>query len=400
MGNVRSIFFLAIALDFATAGTLCVRAIHAQAPTATSARQLGAVKAMEGNALTIVTKDGTVTVSVATDASVLQLAPGSTDLKTAQPARMSDIAVGDKVLTGKAGDTATASRVIVMKSGDIAARNAAEQADWQKRGFSGLVKAIDGGVITVTAGSRTVKVTTTPRTVFRRYAADSIKFQDSVAGMSADVHAGDQLSARGDKSADGSDVAADEVVTGSFTNLSGLLTAVDAVAGTVSFRDLTSKKQVTVKITANADLRKLPAQAAAMIASRPGGASGGTPSATPAGGPPASASPPGARVASSGRPAGSGNPDGPGGMPGGSARAGMDLSRMLSRLPAGTVADLKAGDAVMVVASPTATASSFTAITLLSGVDALLTAAPGSQPITLSPWSLGAPDAGGAGGPQ
>jgi hypothetical protein len=77
----------------------------------------------------------------------------------------------------------------------------------------------------------------------------------------------------------------------------------------------------------------------------------------------------------------------------------MDLSRMLARLPEQKITDLKKGDAVMIVASPNSSANTFTAITLLSGVDALLTAPPGEQPITLSPWNLGAPDTGG-GGPQ
>jgi len=74
----------------------------------------------------------------------------------------------------------------------------------------------------------------------------------------------------------------------------------------------------------------------------------------------------------------------------------MDLSRMLARLPTVSVADLKNGDAVMIVASPGA--DSFTAITLLSGVEALLTAPAGQAPITLSPWNMSTPEAGG--GPQ
>jgi hypothetical protein len=76
----------------------------------------------------------------------------------------------------------------------------------------------------------------------------------------------------------------------------------------------------------------------------------------------------------------------------------MDLSRMLARLPTGSVADLKTGDAVMIVASPGA--DSFTAITLLSGVEALLTAPAGQAPITLSPWNIGGAPEGGGGGPQ
>ena len=336
--------------------------MRAQQPAA-PARQLGQVKSIDGATLTVVTKDATVTVPVAADATVLQLAPGSTDLKTAQPAKLSDIAVGDKVLTGKAGDTATATRVILMKSGDIAARNASEQADWQKRGTSGLVKSVAGPLVTVSAGSRTVTVDTTPKTVFRRYAPDSVKFQDATSSSLDQIKAGDQVSVRGDKSADGLTITADEVVSGSFANLSGVLTAVDPATGTVSLQDLTTKKPVTVKLTANADVRQLPAQAAAMFAARNKPAEGGA----PAGGPPAGGAP------------GAG---GPGGAGGGRARAGMDLSRMLARLPTQTVADLKKGDAVMIVASPNGSANTFTAITLLSGVDALLTAPPGQQPIT------------------
>ncbi len=75
---------------------------------------------------------------MADGARILQLAPGSTDLKTAQAIALTDIAAGDRVLVnGKAGDDAssfTASRVILMKSSDIAQKHEAEQADWQKRG--------------------------------------------------------------------------------------------------------------------------------------------------------------------------------------------------------------------------------------------------------------------------
>jgi hypothetical protein len=359
---------------------------RAQAPTAavSAVRQAGQVKSIDGSRLTITTAAGVqVTVPVAADATVLQLPPDSKDLKAATPAKLSDISVGDRVLTGKNGDTAAATRVIVMKSGDIAARNQAEQADWQKRGSSGLVKAVSGTSLSVAEGPTTVTVVTTPKTIVRRYAADSVKFQDATPGKLEQVHAGDQISVRGDKSEDGLTITAEELVAGNFTNLSGILTAVDAAAGTVSFKDLTTKKLVTVKVTANADVRTLPAQAAAMFAGRNTPGAGGAGAGTGAGG-------------AGGRAPG-GPPTGSGG--GGRARAGMDLSRMLARLPTTTVADLKAGTAVMVVASPSVSADSYTAITLLSGVEALLTAAPGAQPITLSPWSLGAPE-GGGGGPQ
>ena len=353
--------------------------MQAQAP-ASAVRVSGTVKTNDGTTLTVVKADGAaVPVPVAPDAAILQMAPGATDIKSAQPVKLTDIVVNDKVITGKPGDTTTASRVIVIKSTDIAAKNQAEQADWQKRGSGGIVKSVDGPVITISSGAKTIKIDTTANTTFRRYASDSIKFQDAKPGALADVRTGDQLTVRGDKSPDGASVAAEEVVTGAFANLSGVLTSVNASAGTVSFKDLTTKKAVTVKVTANSDLHRLPATMAARFTGGGAGANGG--------GAPGAGSPGGG----GGQGAGAG---------GGRARAGADLSRMLTRLPAEAVADLKNGDAVMIVASPDKAGEGYTVITLLSGVEALLTAPAGAAPITLSPWNISAPEGGGGAGPQ
>src|ERR1700733_26624 len=124
------------------------------APAAAAARQIGTVTAIAGSNLSLKTDAGqAVVVSVADGARILQLAPGSTDLKTAQTIALTDIAVGDRVLvSGKAGDTAAAfaaSRVILMKSTDIAQKHELEQADWQKRGTGGIVSAVSGDSLTV-----------------------------------------------------------------------------------------------------------------------------------------------------------------------------------------------------------------------------------------------------------
>ncbi len=360
------------------------------APAATAAspaRQLGTVKSIDGNNVTLVTAAGAqVTVPVDPAAKVLQLPPGSTDLKAATPAAFTDIGVGDRIVTGKPGDTASASRVILMKSSDISARRQAEQADWQRHGSGGLVKSVDGPAITISAGARQIKVDTTATTIFRRYAADSIKFEDARPGQLADIHPGDQLSVRGEKSADGTSIKADEVVTGTFSNLSGAIASIDAAAGTITLKDLTTKRSVTIKVTSNSDLRKLPPQAAAAFAARNNPAAG------------VSAAP--EATAATARPAGAGSAAGSG-APGSRARAGMDLSRMLARLPAEPLADLKSGDAVMIVASPSSD-SAFTAITLLAGVEPLLSAnSQGGQQLTLSPWNIGGGGAeAGGGGPQ
>src|SRR5271170_5494634 len=307
--------------------------LMAQAPAAApaAARQIGTVTVVAGNSLTLKTDAGQeVSVAVADGARILQLAPGSTDLKTAQAITLADIAVGDRVLvSGKAGDTASAfaaSRVILMKSTDIAQKHEMEQADWQKRGSGGIVSAVDAGtgVVTISIGAKKVAVNASGTTQFRRYAGDSVKFEDAKPGTLAQIQAGDQLRVRGAKSDDGSSIQAEEVVSGSFKNLAGLIATIDAANGTLTLKDLATKKTVTVTITANSNVRTLPPQAAAMLAARAKGGAAG------------------AGDSGAGSLQGAAQGDAPGGRPGGAGRAaGGDLSQMVARLPNKTIADLK-----------------------------------------------------------
>ena len=362
-----------------------VAPMMAQAPAA-GARQLGTVTAISGGALTLKTDAGQeVAVKVADGAHVLQLAPGSTDLKSAQAIELKDISVGDRVLaSGKAGDSAAtleASRVILMKSSDIAQKHQMEQADWQKRGTGGIVSAVDAGTgtLTVSVGAKKIAVNTSSKTQFRRYAGDSVKFEDARPGTLAQIQQGDQLRVLGTKSDDGSSIQAEDIVSGSFKNLAGLITTIDAANGTVTLKDLTTKKTVTVVITANSNVRTLPPEAAARFAARAKG------EAANAGGAGAPASQGGEATGGAGRPGGAGR------------SAGGDLSQLIGRLPNKTIADLKVGDAVMIVASqPDAGSATMTAVTLVSGVEPILQA-PGGPSMTLSPWSLGqgAPEGGG-----
>lgn len=365
----------------------------AQAPAAAPAagRQIGTVKAISGTSITLTTDAGQpVVVNVADGARILQLAPGSTDLKTAQTITLADIATGDRVLvTGKAGEEAgtfAATRVILMKSGDIAQKHESEQADWQKRGTGGIVNSIDAGagVLMVSAGTKKIQVNTSSGTKFRRYSGDSVKFEDAVPSTLAQIQPGDQLRVRGAKSDDGSSIQAEEVVSGSFKNLAGVIATLDAANGTLTLKDLATKKMMTVKITANSSVRALPPQAAAMLAARARGGAGA------AGG--------GQARADGGEAAAHGS-GGMGGSGGGAGRSGGDLTQMVSRLPAGSVSDLKVGDAVMVVVSQADPGSAtVTAVTLLSGVEPILAATPSGTPaMTLSPWNVGSgsPDGGG-----
>ena len=387
IGIARSTALIA-GLMLSPGWSVCGDVLMAQAPAAApaTARQLGTVTSVAGNSLTLKTDTGqVVTVSIGDGARILQLAPGSTDLKSAQVIALTNISAGDRVLVnGKAGDDAslfTAARVILMKSTDIAQKHEMEQAEWQKRGSGGIVSAVDAGAgtLTIAVGPRKVSVVTSSTTQYRRYSGDSVKFEDAKPGTLAQIQPSDQLRVLGSKSDDGSSIQAEVIVSGSFKNLAGTIASIDAAGGRLTLKDLATKKIYIVAITANSNVRTLPPEAAARFAAR---AKGGTAGAGGAASPQGSAQANG--TSDGGRPAGGG-----------------DLSQMVNRLPNKTIADLKVGDAVMIVASqPDAASTTVTAVTLLSGVEPILAATPnGSPSITLSPWSLGqgAPEGGGGG---
>jgi hypothetical protein len=360
-------------------------------------RKIGAIKSISGNSLTLTPDSGPdVAVNVQPNARLIRIAPGAKDLKDAAPIQLQDLQVGDRVrVRGQAaGDAIKALEVIAMARTDLEAHRQQEQQDWQKRGTGGLVSSVDPatGTVTITvtgfSGKKDIAVHTAKTTVFRRYSPDSVKFDDAKPSTLAEIHPGDQLRARGDKNPDGSELKAEEIVTGNFRNVAGTVNSVDASAGTLSVQDLLSKKPITVKVTAESQLHKLPPEMAQMIAMRlkgtmpPGmpGASGGAP---PAGALSAAAGTAPARPAGAVAVGGMGQ----GGANGGMRRGGGDFQQLLNRMPPVTLADLRKGDAVLIVATQ-GSASGSIAITLLSGVEPILQAAP-SQAMMLTPWSLG-----------
>jgi len=246
-------------------------------------------------------------------------------------------------------------------------------------------------------------VQTSKTTVFRRYAPDSVKFDDAKSSTLAEIHIGDQLRARGDRSPDGAQVTADEIVTGTFRNIAGIVNAVDASSATLTVQDLLSKKPVQIKVSGDSQLHQLPPEMAQRLAMRlkasamgatAGGSAGGSSSGgyAGAGGGQQSAAQGGATA---GAPSSGGTA---GGMGGGMRQGGPpDLNQMLARTPVTTLADIHKGDAVIILATEGSAASASTAITLVSGVEPILRAAPsGSQAMMLSAWTLGGPtgDAG------
>jgi hypothetical protein len=339
-------------------------------------RVLGTVQAINGKSLTVLSDSGTAsTITIEEATKLLQIEPGKTDLKDAAPLSLADLQPGDRVLVrgvlAEDGKTLRAASLIAMKKTAISEKQNKERGEWQ-RGVGGLVKSIDPAAQTIVlttsglSGNKEVALHLSKDTVLRRYAPDSTRFDAAkVAPLSA-LQVGDQLRARGSRSADGAGFEAAEIVSGTFRNIAGTVTNLDVPGSTIVIQDLVLKSPVSVRVSAESQMRKLPPQFAERLAARLKGQSGESPATQNAGQSQPSA-------------AGAGNRAG-----------GGDLQQMLARMPAATLTDLQKGDAVMVVATQGTEKGSPAVITLLAGVEPILRAsAKGGQDMILSPWTLG-----------
>jgi len=319
----------------------------AQAPAARTF--VGTVTAFKAEALMVEVKPDNgdmVPVAFTTETVVQKVAAGSKDLKSATPIKITDVAKGDRVLVSLAAGGNQARRIVVMSATDIAKHDEADTQDWTKRGIAGIVASKNANQVVLKTrsfqGETQLIVTVTDQTKYRRYDPDSVRFVDAKKSSLAEVNAGDQLRARGNKSADGLKVDAEEIVFGTFLTKAGAITAVDAEGKKVVIKDMVTNKPLTIHLTQDSQLKAMP-DIAAMMAARGGGA----------GGP--------------GGPGGAGGPGGPGG-----GRPGFDLSQMLERMPATTLENLKPGQTVIVSSTKGASKDEVTAITLLSNADFLI----------------------------
>ncbi len=366
---------------FAVLGVVALAAfLLAAAPgaCAQTMRYLGSITAINGDTLTVKTDAGDVhQVQVPATASLKRVAPGEKDLTKAEPLDYKSLAVGDRVLVtldpNATSGTPQAARIVAIKQADVTKMQEAQNAAWTQ-GVHGLVKSVDAasGVIVVTTRTgpvtKDVAVTTTATTVLKRYAPGSVVFDQAQPAPVTTIKPGDQLWARGTRSADGSAIAADGVVSGSFRSIPGTVISTDTAASTVTVKDLSTKKPVTVRISADAQMRRLDDNVATMLAARLKG--------NPAGG--------GGRGAYGGGGSGQGGQRtfNQGGGNGGGGR--MDLETFLDRAPQIQLSALKKSDAVMIVA--TEDASGLSAVKLLAGVEPLLEAPEAAD--LLSSWSL------------
>jgi hypothetical protein len=385
---------------------LAASSLHAQTAAPRTPPALGTIKTISADSLTLKTDSGTeMTVQLPAGVAVFRIPPGSKDLQQATPIKLSDLQSGDRVLVrGKPGADASsfvASAIIAMKAADIATNQQKQREEWQRHGIGGLVGAVDAAQNTVTiktltvAGAKDVVIHASKSTILRRYAPGSVNFDEAKVAPITEIAVGDQLRARGTRSADGGEFTADEIVSGSFRNIAGIVQSVDASAGTLTVNDIGTKKAVELKVTADSKMRNVPERMAQGIAMRLKAAGQGNSEASKASQPGQSSQ---ATQSDRGTPGSNGNGTAGSAPAGGPARGSGDMQQMLARLPVSPLSDFKKGDVVMVVATSGQGHEPPTVITLLGGVEPILQATTQSQAASiLSPWSL---SAGGGGGEE
>lgn len=321
-------------------------AVCASAQTPAAISLLGTISAVRAQSSEIEIKpDNAPPVVVKTTPMTIaqRVAPGQTDLSKAESIKVTDVLAGDRVLVTLLANSTEARRIVVIAATDLAKRDAADRADWQRRGIGGVVTAVAGNDISVEAralsGAAKYTISSGPKTTFKRYAPDSVKYADAKASSLTEVSVGDQIRARGQKSPDGTKVDAEDVVFGTFVSKAGTITSVNSETHEVTVKDLSNNKPLSVKFIADSQIKRMLDMAAmtTMVASAGRGAGAPSPTAASAG-----------------------------------AARTPDMAQMLELLPPIKMEDLKPGEIVVISAIKGSRADHITAITFLANAETLV----------------------------
>jgi hypothetical protein len=332
----------------------------------------------------------------------LKVPPGEKDLKKAQPIEASQIAVGDRLLARGQKEASSpkldAAIVIVMSAGELQQKRESELADWQKRGTRGSLASVDLTTKQITMrtrapeGQKAVAVLTTPETQFTRYAPDSVKYSDAKPSSFMELRPGDQLRVLGNMNTDGTQITAEKVISGAFRTVAATVVSASPDGKQIQATDIQSKQPITVTLTDDSAVRRLPPMMANMLARRLNPNFKAAPGPNPGPAPEGDTSP-------RQRPPSAGNEGGQTGAGASGAaanganggRTGGDISQMLERLPKISVSELKPGDAVVISGGTGEDKTHMTAVNIIAGVEPLFASAPPSQgrsSSALGMWNL------------
>jgi hypothetical protein len=353
-------------------------------PAITASQVAGEITEINSSAgrLTVKTAAGSVVaVNVSEKTTYQRVPPGETSLANAVQSALTELAVGDRIVArgfvAEDRKSVPAQKIYTISQSEIAKRSAAQRMAWA-RGTKGIVTAVNPTTREATVTSRSLAGTSQAVTVafpdnakLKRYPADAVpRYETAKPAKFDEIKVGDQLNARGEKTTDGLKLTAEEAVFGTFKIAGGTVSAVDIAANTITINDLQTKKPTTIVLKPETVVRRF----VMMMGGGPGGPGGGAPASgaspqqpaqTPAGGAPQR---PAQTNPGSGAGAQGPRPGGPGG-PG----AAMNMADMIERLPTIAISEIKVGDTIIMSTLPGADTNRLTAVSMLTGVEPLLT---------------------------
>ncbi|HYY97475.1 MAG TPA: hypothetical protein VE642_02735 [Pyrinomonadaceae bacterium] len=373
-------FILACAALALCASQFDAAAQTAQTPAAKPTRQrvIGEVTAVDASANGVTVRtDAGETVAVTTDdkTTFRRLPPGETSLDKATPATFADVRVGDRALAVGVGPSGGVARQLILTT-----RAAGPQGRDDGRRLFGRVVSVDASkklIVVQTRGrggegGETVSVDASNGARLLHYAPDSSRVADAQPTTFADIRAGDQLRATGERQGEGASFRAEEIIAGSFTRVAGQVVSVDAARNELTLKNEQTGQTFRVVVGQRTTLRRVTPEfvktmterAEQMRAQREarrsavGGQTGDGNGDTRGGRREGGGREGAAREGGRGEGRGGGRRGGGGGFGGGN---------MFDSLPAITLAELKKGDGVMVTATPGADASTVTAVSIVTG---------------------------------
>jgi hypothetical protein len=368
---------------------------------------IGTVTAIDSAAQTVTVKqdkNGTeYTARLGETKTILSVPPGTKPADLRQVARRitaADIHQGDRIelyysADATNGNTIAPRAAVVMSGSALEAARAAEAEAWQ-HSTVGVVASVDPTaqilsiIVRTPEGSKPMTLTASPSTQFTRYSVASPK--SPAAANFSDIQPGDILRVIGETSPDGTTMAAQKVYIAPRQLPAVVVSNAD---GKLVVKDLRNKQNVTVEVTPQTQIHKLPLPIAYALARRLNPSFRGAPAAGRQAGSPSSESsahygPPSGEARGTGAPeeAGAARPQRMGGMAGAAIRGPGDLSRLIENSPAIAVTDLKPGDAIVISGAPEPGGSGLIASTIVAGVDPIFQSAPPREGQSLGNWSL------------
>lgn len=387
MFEIRKLLLLCAALFLAQVAFVRTSALVPQTG-ATRQRLIGEVTAVDAPAksLTVRADTGeTVNVSADEKTVVKRLPPGQTSLDQIPPGTFADVHVGDRVLAAGVGTSGGVARQLILTTRATAA--AAAQGRDDGRRLLGRVVSVDVSKRLIAVQTRgregaaeTVNVEASGAARVLHYAPDSSRVADAQPAALADIRAGDQLRATGERAPGGATFRAEEIIAGSFVRVAGQVVSVDAARNELTLKNEQTGQTFRVHLGQRTTLRRVTPEFIKTFEERAaqrreqrearraeGGAQPGDNNGDTRGGRRRGEGGEGAAREGGGREGRGGRARGEGGWRGGGGGFGGGGGQMFDNLPAITLAELKKGDGVMVTATPGADASTVTAVSIVSG---------------------------------